>query len=267
MMTTQDTQICEKIEAEAVLAVTQILNAKPASVNLILEEAGIIDVTIPEAIGDQGGNVQGGDEQSDSDIAIEEEEEREEDREEVEVIMEDLLRLGTSSTLGSHIDTPSTPPSRPSESRISTPRSTTRPLVAHGRSRSRQSLYDQTAPFPEEIGSQASNVPPTEQNLSLPALSLEVDDMDLSENSQYVALLDNMINMARAMTIPSQGSFNMTELIRALPSTDISTTNHSSSGNPFRSSTQRERDKKIGAAGELFVSPHQNPHASSLPPL
>ncbi|KEF63281.1 uncharacterized protein A1O9_01258 [Exophiala aquamarina CBS 119918] len=245
MMTTPDTQICEKIELEAVLAVTKILNAKPASVNLILEEAGIMDVTIPETIGDLGGNVQGGDEPSNRSVAIEEE-----GREEVEVTMEDPAGLDTSSTLDHHINTPTTPQS---ERRILTPRSITRPLIAHGRSWSRPSLYDQTTPSTGEIDSQTSNAAPAVPNLSHLTPSLEVDDMDVSENSQYVALLDKMINRARRMTIPSQGSLNMTELLRALPVTDISTANLSSDGYPFRSATRRERDKKIGAAGELFV--------------
>ncbi|KAF4973514.1 hypothetical protein FSARC_211 [Fusarium sarcochroum] len=76
------------------------------------------------------------------------------------------------------------------------------------------------------------------------------------ERSQYQALLERVVTAARATPrLPSQGAFDMTGMSSALP---VLGTDHGSYDGPgsiyrFRSTSQLERDKKIGVAGELYV--------------
>ncbi|KAF4331984.1 hypothetical protein FBEOM_14228 [Fusarium beomiforme] len=77
------------------------------------------------------------------------------------------------------------------------------------------------------------------------------------EDQRYRAILDRVVAAARRAAFPSGGAFDLNALRDALPD----------SGNPdsflsfdgldvfsrFRSTSQLERDKKIGAAGELYV--------------
>ncbi|KAK4209476.1 hypothetical protein QBC37DRAFT_391255 [Rhypophila decipiens] len=76
------------------------------------------------------------------------------------------------------------------------------------------------------------------------------------EDRQYRALLQRVTTAARSAAFPSRGSFDMSSLLNNLPS--LSSNNFTSFDgletlNRFRSSSQLERDKKIGAAGELYV--------------
>lgn len=67
---------------------------------------------------------------------------------------------------------------------------------------------------------------------------------------QYVALLDAVIMAAKRSNFPSHGAFSVSQLQAGLPSVDPGT--HLG----LRSRSKAERDCKIGAAGELYVSPH-----------
>ncbi|KAL6361994.1 hypothetical protein LRP88_05477 [Fusarium phalaenopsidis] len=84
--------------------------------------------------------------------------------------------------------------------------------------------------------------------LDLPAL---VDQ----ETAQYQALLERVVAAARGSPrLPSRGAYDMTGMSHAL--SDLM--DHSSYDGvdqflPFRSSSQQKRDRKIGAAGELYV--------------
>ncbi|KAF5006291.1 hypothetical protein FDECE_7322 [Fusarium decemcellulare] len=76
-----------------------------------------------------------------------------------------------------------------------------------------------------------------------------------SETTQYRALLERVVTAARARSgLPSQGPFNMASMSEAL--SDLAGYNGYDGldeSSQFRSSSQFERDKKIGAAGELYV--------------
>jgi len=76
------------------------------------------------------------------------------------------------------------------------------------------------------------------------------------EDRRYLALLNRVISAARQATFPSQGAFNMSSLLGALPAGggDIARFDGLEVMNRFQSSSQHERDKKVGAAGELYVS-------------
>ncbi|KAJ6063689.1 hypothetical protein N7499_012369 [Penicillium canescens] len=82
-------------------------------------------------------------------------------------------------------------------------------------------------------------------------------DHTSEDTMQYRTLLNRVILAARRATFPSSGPFNMSELNEVLLGEEIL---HQFDGfdgidmrNAFRSDSQLERDKKIGAAGELYV--------------
>lgn len=77
------------------------------------------------------------------------------------------------------------------------------------------------------------------------------------EDARYRSILDRVIEKARNVAFPSRGSFDMTDMRNALSGGDTDAY-QSFDGldvmGQFRSSNQLERDKKVGAAGELYVS-------------
>jgi hypothetical protein len=74
---------------------------------------------------------------------------------------------------------------------------------------------------------------------------------------EYRRLLDNVIVAARRAMFPSRGAYNMSELIEALLGEGARRQFDGFDGlrvrGAFRSDSQIERDRKIGAAGELYV--------------
>ncbi|KAH8698523.1 hypothetical protein BGW36DRAFT_376264 [Talaromyces proteolyticus] len=67
---------------------------------------------------------------------------------------------------------------------------------------------------------------------------------------EYLRILRSAVNSARRAAFPSRGTFDMAALARSLP-TVLPENNGEYFG--LRSSEKIERDKKIGAAGELYV--------------
>jgi len=91
---------------------------------------------------------------------------------------------------------------------------------------------------------------------SAPAAPLHTDTT--SENTQYLTLLNRIIAAARVATFPSvpspsTESFDMTGLSDALHGDAVASFHGLEVDTKFRSKSQFERDKKIGAAGELYV--------------
>lgn len=80
----------------------------------------------------------------------------------------------------------------------------------------------------------------------------------VSDNTQYGVLLEKVVAAAQCATFPSQGSFDMSDLRNNLPGQLRDDTFESFDGldivTRFQSANQLERNKKVGAAGELFVS-------------
>ncbi|KAG5655328.1 hypothetical protein KAF25_010480 [Fusarium avenaceum] len=77
-----------------------------------------------------------------------------------------------------------------------------------------------------------------------------------AEDARYLSILENVIQAARRANFPSGGAFDLHDLRDALPG-GYSDAYEGFDGldvlNRFRSTSQQERDKKIGAAGELYV--------------
>ncbi|OQE11913.1 hypothetical protein PENFLA_c069G02111 [Penicillium flavigenum] len=83
-------------------------------------------------------------------------------------------------------------------------------------------------------------------------------NIDSSEDSMpYRRLLDHVLVAARRAMFPSRGAFNMSQLNEALPAEEGRRQFDGFDGigvtDAFRSHSQIERDRKIGAAGELYV--------------
>lgn len=80
----------------------------------------------------------------------------------------------------------------------------------------------------------------------------------LADEAEYRALLNNIVVAARGATdpLPQHGTFDMSAMRDNLPGGDESYVSYDGLENVsrIRSSNQFERDKKVGAAGELFVS-------------
>ncbi|KAJ5263150.1 hypothetical protein N7478_010755 [Penicillium angulare] len=77
------------------------------------------------------------------------------------------------------------------------------------------------------------------------------------ENAHYLRLLNHVLGWARRASFPSSGAFDMSQLRRTLPRAEIPGDYEGFDGpeirNAFRSDSQLERDKKVGAAGELYA--------------
>jgi hypothetical protein len=75
-------------------------------------------------------------------------------------------------------------------------------------------------------------------------------NVSLPSPNEYSALLRKVVEGARRATFPSKGAYDMSAMQAVLERTTIG------EEGPFRlhSTSQIERDKQIGAAGELFVS-------------
>ena len=255
MMTHPTTHIREKIEPEAVLVVTKILNAKLSLVNWILEEAGIIEVAGAETVDDIGTAEQL---EQDDDDSEAEEVHRAEDTQPVG--LDDVSRSPETILAPAATETPG------NESVLST--STVDAISATFRQSSRPGVtnrvvYDNSRHTPAVARSLALSVQRIgDERTALtnagapfrPVPESEMIGIEVDEQTRYSALLDNMINKARASSFPSIGSFDMSQLLQTLSELEISADEYPLDFHRERSATQRERDNKIGAAGELFVS-------------
>lgn len=96
--------------------------------------------------------------------------------------------------------------------------------------------------------------PPLAGHHSRGSPSLNAESTHQGTDPQYLNLLDKVVTAARRSIFPSQGTFDMS----ALRSSLTEDTPYYDVGEPLalRSDSQLERDKRIGAAGELFVRNH-----------
>lgn len=83
-----------------------------------------------------------------------------------------------------------------------------------------------------------------------------------TDDGRYRALLERVVTAAQAASFPSSGAFNLDSLRDALFSDAGDNALYGFDGVDvlpgFRSVNQLERDKKVGAAGELYVSTVQS---------
>ncbi|CAF3608899.1 unnamed protein product [Fusarium graminearum] len=104
--------------------------------------------------------------------------------------------------------------------------------------------------------SQSLHHPSDQTRPNLPPAMTSLSGQYYSEDARYRVILDRVIEKAQSAVLPSSGSFDMSDLRNALPNDDTNAY-ESFDGldlvSRFRSTSQLERDKKIGAAGELYV--------------
>ncbi|KAI1859883.1 uncharacterized protein JN550_011802 [Neoarthrinium moseri] len=72
-----------------------------------------------------------------------------------------------------------------------------------------------------------------------------------SVGADYVTLLSKVIHIARGSSLPRKDSFDITRLRRAI--SDLDTPDEAPVGTSFYASSPLERDRMVGAAGELYV--------------
>ena len=92
----------------------------------------------------------------------------------------------------------------------------------------------------------------------LGGFTFTVPQTGVTEDGRYRALLERVVAAAQVASFPSTGAFNLDSLRDALFSGLDDDTVYSFDGfdlvSGLRSATQFERDKRVGAAGELYVS-------------
>jgi hypothetical protein len=224
LMTDPRTQITEQIPAQALNAVQSVLNAKPFALEGILDQHGIGEVDIANIDDDETVPEIGPVPINSAPPAVPDEPE------------------------GMGIPRPATPsPQRPAPSGGEEPESSDEDgsVVA-------TPLSSVASPAPTAVSSYVA-VRSAYAASRPPLRATHVSGPDYED--AYYRLLQNVIRVARSTTFPSRGIFDMAAMRSALPGIGGYTDNDSAGERyRIRSASQMERDKQIGAAGELFVS-------------
>lgn len=127
-------------------------------------------------------------------------------------------------------------PQRPSQG------ASVRPVAAHTVRSSRS---------PSRSSAEPSASPPIATPARIPR-DPEVVAAEPCSSMEYIALLAKVIAIARRSTLPRKDSLNMSDLGRAV--NQIDGQDDLATGTPFSARNSLERDKMVGAAGELYVS-------------
>ncbi|KXX74826.1 Autophagy-related protein 9 [Madurella mycetomatis] len=212
------TQIGEEADNAAVVALTALLNARLSAVHQILDRRGIIHVDVPDEAGE-----------SEYELPSTHDQVSDEDAGPSRPDTPGSVATGSSGNRAP-ASTPSEPPGSCSEPE--SPDSVVEQIThrrAHRSHRSPAAAAVLSTPDPQ----------PHQQLVS-------------AEDSRYRELLDRVIAAARTATLPSR-VYDMSGIRDALSGALVPGFDGLDSINRFRSSNQLERDKKIGAAGELYV--------------
>lgn len=216
------TQISEPVASEANAAVQSVLNAKAFALEDILAEQGISGVDIPNIDGEEVGEHNA------------------------------LVHIRTASPA---ISDPTEETVVPGPETSSSPSPRALPHQGMEKAESSddegsdiatpQSAVTSPAPLnPSYVAAQSRYVSSRPSLRPMEAYAVERDT--------YLRLLRNVVRVARSATFPLTGAFDMSNVRAALPG---GTNQGGSEGETYqiRSASQMERDKQIGAAGELFV--------------
>ncbi|XEU94732.1 hypothetical protein FSHL1_000016 [Fusarium sambucinum] len=243
------------IETDAIKALTAIFASDRSVLDDVLDDQGILQVSIENE-----------DEEDNSNKPEEHhaEDQREEDQEQ----QSSNSHLETDDTLSEQL-TPSHSSINSGTSQHAELSETTSEGSLHGTLVETISQRSQMSSQPPSVrvdhfsqaglsrGSSQSLHRPSDQSPSnLPPALTSLSEQQPSDDARYRAILDRVIRKAQSSIFPSRGSFDMSDLRSALPGGDINAY-ESFDGidvmSRFRSTNQLERDKKVGAAGELYV--------------
>lgn len=221
LMRGPNTHIPEPIDNALVTSLTTLLNVDRSVVDRVLDHQGIIRIPIPDEGQDSDEEPQRSDEDSDFDL-------------------ESDPDSDMKSARGSTLDATTDETGESSNDVV---------VLSHEPSSSTRS-----------ISASLRNSAPTRRvfrDRQLP----EAGQHDLHhrpEEASYLKLLDKVLTAARAKTFPSKGTFDMSHLSSSLPAganADGFGGLESSDLELMPSSHAKvERDRKVGAAGELYVS-------------
>ncbi|PNP45552.1 hypothetical protein TGAMA5MH_02775 [Trichoderma gamsii] len=263
------TQIPGTVDNEIVKALITVFGCKRSVLRDICERNGIIQVEVPNE------DIEDDEEEEDDDDSEEEQgqvqdrlEEQEQERGygqspqvdnvalSEETSSEQLSSLSHSSTNTSLSQTSETPHL---EAQLSDSETLVETVTRRSHLASHSPPVDQgqqdVPSFRQRpiIHSGYSNSP----NSSLASVENRETSSGPSDDAQYGALLERVVAAAQSATFPAQGPFDMSNLRNNLPRQLRDGTFESFDGldivTRFRSANQLERDKKVGAAGELFV--------------
>ncbi|KAH6986493.1 hypothetical protein BKA56DRAFT_670643 [Ilyonectria sp. MPI-CAGE-AT-0026] len=243
------------VEVNAVNALTSIFACDQSVLDDILDDQGIIQVSFENKDG-------GGDDGGDDHDNREEEEEQEQQQSDNPFETDDTSSEQQMTPTHSLVNGSSSPYVGSSDTEPE--RGLTQTVVetisrqSHMSQQSRPGGgHDSVRPVPVHHSSRSPSASSYQapQYLS-PALTIQPEGRS-SEDAQYLAILNRVVNTARNAAFPSRGAFDMSDLLDALSGTGNAATYESFDGldvmSRFRSTNQLERDKKVGAAGELYV--------------
>lgn len=251
------------VESEAIRALTSIFASGTSALDDILNDQGILDLSFENE--DEGYN------EEDEGVRQEHDEQQVNDQEDESQEQHSDNYLGADGTSSESQATPthssvneSASPHVDSSSSESEGSLTETPVETI----SRQSHLSYQPPSREVRHSPqpaVSQVPSQSPNRSgyraapnLPSVIAAQAENRSSEDARYRVILDRVVEKARRAAFPSRGSFNMSDMRNALPEGGDTSAHGSFDGlgvmGRFQSTSQLERDKKIGAAGELYVS-------------
>jgi hypothetical protein len=234
MMTSRTAQSDNKLDEAAVRIVNIVLNARKSALPRILESEGIMDVDY--VIDENDDDVES--------VTIE-------GRRSIgnmERTLEDENKEGESEDeAGEQLPTPPSPSVAGRESSLLASSSTDAEEMVPTFARA---VFTATASAHEHMSRVTS--PRAQQELNI-VPSREIPAIQTNVNLEYLRILETTINVARSFVIPSKGPFNMSGLLNALPADFVDLGNFANERIGIRSTSQIERDKRIGAAGELFV--------------
>ncbi|KUL86125.1 hypothetical protein ZTR_07715 [Talaromyces verruculosus] len=225
IMTDPSTGICEDFNDKAVHAMQSVIHAQPKYISTTLDRSGIVSIDIP----DDSMMVQP-DDKTPAPPGPDEEHIPQGSHDDSDWEMDTLVQDNTQHTV---------PPTRPVDTSDADDAEDNRVTSARAAHRSASPIVNPITYTPRQ-GAASVRI----------SLSPEIAD-PVVVDYEYLRILRSAVIFARRAVFPSRGTFDMAALFDSLP-TEADTDNP---GEYFglRSSEKIERDKKIGAAGELFV--------------
>jgi Ino eighty subunit 1 len=226
IMTDPSTGICEDFNDRAVHAMQSVIHAQPKYISATLTRSGIVSIDIP----DDSMMVQP-DDKIPAPPGPDEEHIPQSSQGDSDWERDTLVQDNTQHTV---------PPTRPVDTSDADDPEDNRVTSARAAHRSVSPIVNPITYTPRQ-GAASVRI----------SLSPEIADPVIVDY-EYLRILRSAVIFARRAVFPSRGTFDMAALSGSLP-TEADTDNPGAYFG-LRSSEKIERDKKIGAAGELFVS-------------
>lgn len=247
LMRNPHTNIDGNVEVDIINALTSIFASDRAVLGEILDDQGMIELQFEDPDEDLNEDMMSGEQAEDNDASDSTPETGHGDS--------DLSLTPTHSS----VTDASILPSAVRDSEIQEGASETEGAIVEIQSRTSHQVRrgDGSPPRPLRHHSPAGR-PSSPEQLNSQRLVPSNPISRATEDQRYQTILERVIAAARFANFPSGGAFDLSGLRDALPDSGEPNSYLSYDGldvlSRFRSANQLERDKKIGAAGELYVS-------------